>query len=108
MLRVMKMDLILNRTALVSNLLIMTGFLTFMSSWEEGASKGAFAFFAGIMMAFIPVMIVTREDKFKAMAMGCSLPVTRKTIVGARYLLAIAASALGILLALTVGFRHPG
>lgn len=107
MLRVMKMDLILNRTALVSNLVIMTGFLVFMSSWEEGASAGTFAFFAGIMMAFVPVMIVTREDKFKAMALGCSLPVTRATIVRARYVLAVSSSVLGILLALTVGALVP-
>ena len=107
MLRVMKRDLIMNRTALVSNLIIMTGFLVFMSSWEEGASTGTFAFFAGIMMAFVPVMVVTREDKFKAMALVCSLPVTRKTVVGARYMLAVSSSVLGILLALTVGSLAP-
>jgi hypothetical protein len=107
MLRVMRMDLIMNRTALLANLVIMTGFLAFMCSWEEGASKGAFAFFAGIMMAFIPVMIVTREDKFKAMALGCSLPVTRETIVRARYVLAVGSSVLGISLALTVGSLIP-
>ena len=107
MLRVMKKDLILNRTALVSNLVIMTGFLVFMSSWEEGASTGAFAFFAGIMMAFVPIMIVTREDKFKAMALGCSLPVTRETIVRARFLLAVGSSVLGIFLALTLGALAP-
>jgi hypothetical protein len=107
MLRVMKMDLIMNRVALVSNLIIMTGFLAFMASWEEGASRGAFAFFSGIMMAFIPVMVVTREDKFKAMALGCSLPVTRKTIVRARYVLAVGSSVMGILLALTVGSLAP-
>jgi len=107
MLNVIKKDLIMNRTALVSNLFIMTAFLVFMSSWEEGASTGTFAFFAGIMMAFLPVIIVTREDKFKAMALGCSLPVTRETIVRARYLLAVSSSVLGILLALTVGSFVP-
>lgn len=107
MLNVMKKDLIMNRTALVFNLVILVAFLTFMSSWEEGASTGAFAFFAGIMMAFVPVMIVTREDKFNAMALGCSLPVSRKTIVGARYLLGVGSSVLGVFLALVVGSLTP-
>ena len=78
-----------------------------MSSWEEGAPAGTFAFFAGIMMAFVPVMVVTREDKFKAMALGCSLPVTRKTIVRSRYALAVGSSILGVLLALSVGSLAP-
>ena len=108
MLRVIRKDLIMNKAALASNLVIMAGFLVFMSSWEEGAPKGTFAFFAGIMMAFVPVMVVTREDKFKAMALGCSLPVSRETIVRARYVLAVGASILGILLALIVGSFAPG
>jgi ABC-type transport system involved in multi-copper enzyme maturation permease subunit len=107
MLRVIRKDLIMNRNALVANLLIMSAVLVFMSSWEEGASVGAFAFFAGIMMAFVPVMVVTREDKFKAMALGCSLPVTRETIVRSRYALAVGSSALGVLLALSLGSLVP-
>ena len=107
MLRVIRKDLILNQTALLANLLIMVGFLCFMSSWEEGASAGSFAFFSGIMMAFVPVMIITREDKFKAMALGCSLPVTRKTIVQSRYLLAVACSVMGISFAFLLGAYFP-
>jgi ABC-type transport system involved in multi-copper enzyme maturation permease subunit len=107
MLRVIRKDLILNQTALLANLLIMTGFLCFMSSWEEGAPAGGFAFFSGIMMAFVPVTVITREDKFKAMALGCSLPVTRKAIVRSRYLLAVACSVLGISLAFLLGAFFP-
>lgn len=107
MLRVIRKDLILNQTALLANLLIMVGFLCFMSSWEEGAPAGSFAFFSGIMMAFVPVMVITREDKFKAMALGCSLPVTRKTIVQSRYLFAVACSVLGISLAFLLGAFFP-
>ena len=107
MLNVIRKDLILNQTAILANLLIMAGFLGFMSSWEEGASAGSFAFFSGIMMAFVPVMVITREDKFKAMALGCSLPVTRKTIVQARYLLAVGTSVLGISFAFLIGAFFP-
>jgi ABC-type transport system involved in multi-copper enzyme maturation permease subunit len=107
MLRVIRKDLILNQTAIGANLLIMAGFLCFMSSWKEGASAGSFAFFSGIMMAFVPVMVITREDKFKAMALGCSLPVTRKTIVQSRYMLAVACSVIGISFAFLVGAFFP-
>ena len=107
MLKVMRMDLILNRTALLSNLMIMGAFLVFMSSWEEGAPPGTYAVFSGLMMAFVPVMVVTREDKFKAMALGCSLPLTRKTIVRSRYLLALGAAVLGIGLAMTLAVLAP-
>lgn len=96
MLNVLKMDLILNRVALIANLVIMAGFMAFMASWEEGAPPRVYALFTGMMMAFLPVMIVTREDKFKAMALGCSLPVTRETIVRARYLLAVGGAAAGV------------
>ena len=49
MLKVMMKDLIMNRTALVANTFIMAAFLVFMSSWEEGASLGTYAFFSGVM-----------------------------------------------------------
>jgi hypothetical protein len=107
MLKVMVKDLIMNRDALVANLLIMTAFLVFMSSWEEGASVGTYAFFTGVMMAFVPAMIVIREDKFKAMALGCSLPVTRELIVRARFVLSMGFAVLGILLALTLAAFVP-
>jgi len=107
MFKVMMKDLIMNRTAMVANLLIMAAFLVFMSSWEEGAQVGTYAFFSGLMMAFIPAMIVTREDKFKAMALGCSLPVTRETIVRSRYVLAVGLAVVGILLALVLAAVAP-
>jgi ABC-type transport system involved in multi-copper enzyme maturation permease subunit len=59
------------------------------------------------MMAFVPVMVVTREDKFKAMALGCSLPVTRETIVRARYVMAIGAGVVGVALAFALGAFSP-
>jgi hypothetical protein len=97
----------MNRTALLANLVIMGGVLAFMASWEEGASPGTLAFFSGIMMAFVPVMIVTREDKFQAMALGCSLPVTRETIVRSRYVLSVTSAVGGIFLAFVVSALAP-
>ena len=107
MFNVMRKDLIMNRNAMVANLFIFAAFLAFMSSWEEGASVGSYAFFSGLMMAFLPVMIVTREDKSKAMALGCSLPVTRKTIVRSRYVLSMGFAVFGVLFALALAASIP-
>jgi ABC-type transport system involved in multi-copper enzyme maturation permease subunit len=97
----------MNQVAIVVNLLFMAAFLTFMASWEEEVPPGSFAFFCGIMMAFIPAMVVTREDKYKAMALGCSLPVTRKTIVRSRYLLAVGSAVFGVFFAFLLGSFVP-
>jgi len=94
-------DLVLNRNAILVNLLVFAAFLTY-AAWDE-ASPGAFVFFAAVMFSVVPIMIVTREDKFKAMKLGCSLPVTRRGIVRARYALSLGFSAGGILLALLLG-----
>jgi len=45
--------------------------------WSGGVS---------LACAFLPVMMLVREDKFKAGALVCSLPVTRDAIVASRYL----------------------
>jgi ABC-type transport system involved in multi-copper enzyme maturation permease subunit len=63
--------------------------------------------------AFLPVMVLTREDKFKAGALVCSLPVTRDTIVASRYLggwlvaLTGVAVAIAAMLALSLFGVHP-
>jgi len=72
---------------------------------------GDAAFDAGAGMvslacAFLPVMMIMREDKFKAGALACSLPVRRDSIVASRYVggwivglagAAVAAIAMGVL-----------
>jgi ABC-type transport system involved in multi-copper enzyme maturation permease subunit len=56
--------------------------------------------------AFLPVMTLIREDKFKAGALVCSLPVTRDAIVASRYLggwlLALTGVAVAIAAMLTL------
>lgn len=85
-------DLLMNRTTLILNTAI------FAATWVVFTYLGidsarAVAVFAGLMAAFLPVTIITREDRANAMALVCSLPVTRRTIVRGRY-------ALGVLLVL--------
>lgn len=104
-------DLVLNRNTLLANALIFAatfGLLGVMA----GDSPRALAVFGGLMVAFAPVGIVTREDKVRAMALSCSLPVTRRTIVRARYALGLALVIPGVLallgIAALVGPLAPG
>lgn len=96
---VVRKDLILNRNAMAVNLLIFSAAFALLSSMSEVPSR-EFTVLASVMVSFLPVMIVTREDKARAMALACSLPVTRRTIVRARYGLALVLATGGILLAL--------
>jgi uncharacterized protein YhhL (DUF1145 family) len=66
-----------------------------------------FAGFAALMMAMLPATLITQEDKFKAMTLGCSLPVSRKAIVQARFVLALGMSLTGILGAFVLGVLVP-
>ncbi len=50
-------------------------------------SPGAVSFFGAFLYAIIPLLIFTREDKFKAAPFNLSLPVTRREFLKARYVL---------------------
>jgi len=89
-------DLVLNRNTLLANGLILGGTFGLLNAFG-GDSPRAMAFFAGLMVAFAPVTIVSREDRARAMALSCSLPVTRRTIVRARYALGLALMIPGVL-----------
>jgi hypothetical protein len=67
---------------------------------------GLWSGWVAVACAFLPIILVGREDKFKAWALACSLPVTRDAIVASRYLggwivalagVAVAALAMGAL-----------
>jgi ABC-2 type transport system permease protein len=98
-------DVILNRNAMLANLAVFVAFLVY-AAWDR-ASPSVYAVFSGLMFSFLPIAIVTREDKYKALVLGCSLPVTRRTIVQARYVLTFGFAVTGILFALTLGATLP-
>ena len=104
---IMRMDLILNRNYLLVNGGIFGAFLLYMV-WEGPSSPIVYAVFSSIWMCFLPVTIVTREDKAKATALACSLPVTRRTIVLSRYVLAFAMTGTGLALAWSLAAWLPG
>ncbi|MFH1765649.1 MAG: ABC-2 transporter permease [Gemmatimonadota bacterium] len=96
MLKVIRMDLILNRNAMLVNAGVFGAFFLYMV-WRGPDRPFEFAVFCSLLVSFLPLPIVTREDKFKAMGLGCSLPVARRTIVLARYALAFGLAATGLL-----------
>lgn len=108
MFRLLRRDLILNRY------IVGPTYLLWSAMWLGGPAMSGgdtmpFGLWSGgvsFACAFLPVMMLIREDKFKAGALVCSLPVTRDAIVASRYLggwlLATAAVALAIAAMLTL------
>ncbi len=99
-------DLVLHRNTLLANALIFAATFGLLGTMADDSPR-ALAVFAGLMVAFAPVGIVTREDKARAMALSCSLPVTRRTIVRARYALGLALVIPGVLASLGVAAVVP-
>lgn len=99
-------DLLFSRRDLLVNLVIITVTLALLSSLDDMSAR-AVGFFAGLMAAVFPITLVTREDKSNALALSCSLPVTRRTVVRARYVFGIALAVGGVLLALSVAALLP-
>jgi hypothetical protein len=63
-------------------------FSIYMAIFHSRANNpGAVSVFGAFLYAIIPLLIFTREDKFKAAAFNLSLPVTRKEFLQARYVL---------------------
>ncbi len=63
-------------------------FVIYMAIFQSRANNpGAVSVFGAFLYAIIPLLIFTREDKFKAAAFNLSLPVTRKEFLQSRYVL---------------------
>lgn len=107
-LKVMQKDLILNKQLIFVNALVFLACLSFFALNSERMPPRVYAGFAAFMMAFLPSVMITREDKFNAMTLGCSLPVSRETIVQARFLLSLAMSLVGIVMAFLFAIVLPG
>jgi ABC-type transport system involved in multi-copper enzyme maturation permease subunit len=65
-------------------------------------------FLSTFLSCIIPLMIFTREDKFKAASVSCSLPVTRKQIVLSRYILSWALMLIVYALIVLIAVVIPG
>jgi len=56
-----------------------------LRDWGENLSLGTWSGMVSVACAFLPIVANGGEDKFKAAALTCSLPVTRQAIVTSRY-----------------------
>jgi ABC-type transport system involved in multi-copper enzyme maturation permease subunit len=114
MLKLLRKDLILNWRVLALTYvfwsLLWLGGPAMSSSGE--LPFGMWSGMVSVACAFLPLIAFGREDKFKAGALACSLPVTRGAIVASRYIggwlvsLTAVAVAVGAMVALSlVGIR---
>jgi hypothetical protein len=100
-------DLILSRRVILVNAVIFTVFLAYFATAAEDLPPGLYAGMASFMLAFLPVGMVIREDKFDAMILQCSLPVSRRKVVQARFILSEGMAIVGVLAAFLLGSVVP-
>lgn len=87
MLKLLRMDLLLNWRPLAFTYVLWSAMWLGMPAMTSDGSL-TFGFWSGMVSvacAFLPIILVGREDKFKAGALACSLPVTRGVIIRSRY-----------------------
>ncbi len=83
--RLMRKDLLLSRGLLFA---ILGSIAANSLIWAiEGGRAGFVLSFGSIIAAFLPIMISGRDDRYRTNAFACALPVSRRQIVLARYLL---------------------
>jgi hypothetical protein len=69
---------------------------------------GTFVFFGSFMFAIGALMLFTREDRFRSVGFGLSLPATRREILVSRYVLSWAMMVLFYVLSSAVVMAVPG
>ena len=102
MLKLLRKDLILNGRVLALTYAFWSVFWLGIPALRPGGrnSFNAWAVMVSLACAVLPVTMVATEDKFKAGALACSLPVSRDSIVVARYvegwILALGGAAIAV------------
>jgi hypothetical protein len=100
MLTLIRKDILLHKTAFYGYLPVVVLYLAYLATQVE--SRNVFLTFSCIMGAILPMILIAREDKFGAESFICSLPVTRRLVVRAKYgmcwLTALAFVGMGVIL----------
>ena len=78
-------DLVLHRRLILFMAVIFPAYMGFFGSRLD--RPGVFVVFGSFMYAIATLMLFTREDKFKSMGFGLSLPTTRRDVLASRYVL---------------------
>ena len=96
-------DFRLHRLPVGINLIFPTLYLVFLYFYAKAFVVGTSTLFAAVL----PLILILHEEKFNVMALSCSLPVSRRTVVRARYLSAwlLMGAALLYFFSLAVLFR---
>jgi hypothetical protein len=106
MLKLLRMEYLLNRRQILIMLAIFSGYFLFMAYRID--SPRVFLVTLCLMMGLaVPFGFVGREDKFKTAALVCSLPVRRTTIVLAKYAVSGIAMGLGLAYGLLLATALP-
>ena len=100
-------DLLLTRTRLLLNAGLFIVFLIVFAHAGD-APVWLFAWSAALMFSFVPVTVIAQEDRCRAAAVGCSLPVRRRDVVRARYLLGLGSGVAGVAAAFLLALVLPG
>jgi ABC-type transport system involved in multi-copper enzyme maturation permease subunit len=106
MLKLLRMEYVVNRRQMLITLAIFSGYFLYMA--YKIASPRVFLVTTGLMIGLaMPFGIIGREDKFKTAALVCSLPLRRRTIVLAKYAAGWIAMGFGLAYALLLAAAFP-
>ena len=94
-----------NRRIFVTLLALMPFYFIWMSN--SIPETKLFLLITALMSSFLPFSLMLREDKFKAQALVCSLPVKRAQIIRMRYGILWLAALAFLLMILAVVFISP-
>ena len=85
MFNLIRRDLILHKKALIWAVIVGPVYLGYVGSRINHIVL--LPIFGGLLYAIAPFMLFGREDKFKALTFGLSLPITRREFLRGRYLM---------------------
>jgi len=106
MLKLLRMEYLLNRRQIFIILAIFSGYFLYLAYRIE--SPRVFLVSLCLMMGLaVPFGFVGREDKFKTAALVCSLPVRRATVIFAKYAMSWIAMGLGLAYGLLLAAALP-
>ncbi len=101
MFKLLRKDAILNGRVLALTYALWSAFWLGYPVLRPGgdASFNAWAVMVSLPCGFLPILMIAREDKFKAGALTCSLPVTREAIASSRYVGGCLVAVIGVAIA---------
>ncbi len=100
MLKLIRKDLLLHKPAFYGYVPVLLIYLAYLAT--QVSSQNVFITFACIMAAILPMVLITREDKFGAEVFICSLPITRRQAVRAKYVMCVSTALTLAIIGLTL------